>query len=60
MCIYILKYGEMLDCGESDRMMKISEKMDKSDTYKMFSCNISQKKFLNKEQNIISQPFVNV
>ena len=27
----------MVDCGESGKMMKISGKVDKSDTYKMFS-----------------------
>ena len=31
----------MIDCGESDEMMKISEKVAKSDTYKGFSNNIS-------------------
>ena len=30
----------MVDCGESD-MIKISEKVDKSDTYKEFSSHIS-------------------
>ena len=32
--IYIYIYVEMIDCGESDKMMKISGKMDKSNTYK--------------------------
>ena len=27
----------MVDCGESDEMMKINGKMDKSETYKGFS-----------------------
>ena len=31
-CIYV--YIEMLDSGESDNMIKISGKMDKSNTYK--------------------------
>ena len=29
----------MVNCGESDKMMKISGKADKSDTFKGFSCN---------------------
>ena len=40
--IYIYIYSEMVDCDdESDKMMKISGKMDKSYTYKGFSSNIS-------------------
>ena len=31
----------MVDGGDSDKMMKISGKMDKSDTCKGFSSNIS-------------------
>ena len=31
----------MVDCGESDKMIKKSGKMDKSDTYKGFSSTIS-------------------
>ena len=31
----------MVDCGESDKRMKINGKMDKSDNYKEFSSNIS-------------------
>ena len=31
----------MVDFGESDKMIKISGKMDKSDTYKGFSSDIS-------------------
>ena len=39
--VYIYIYGEMVDCGESDKM-KISGKLvDKSDTYKGFSSYIS-------------------
>ena len=37
--VYI--YGEMVDFGKSDEMIKISGKMNKSNTYKEFSCNIS-------------------
>ena len=33
--------GEMVDFGKSEKMIKISGKMDKSDTYKEFSINIS-------------------
>ena len=39
--IYIYIYGEMVDCGESDKMIKINGKMDTSDTSKGFSSNIS-------------------
>ena len=31
----------MVDFGESNKMMKISGKLDKSDTYKGFESNIS-------------------
>ena len=69
--IYIYIYNEMEDFGESDKMIKIIGKMDKSDTYKRFSSNISffiprissdssLKKFLNKELNITTKPFVSV
>ena len=34
--IYIYIYIYMVDCGESGKMIKISLKMDKSDTYKRF------------------------
>ena len=34
--IYIYIYGEMVHFGESDKMIKISGKMDKSDPYKEF------------------------
>ena len=33
--------GEMIDFGESDKVIKISRKVDKSDTYKGLSSNIS-------------------
>ena len=40
LCIYIYIYiyvcVEMVDCGEYDKKIKISGKMDKSDTYKGF------------------------
>ena len=32
--IYLKIYGEMVDFGESDKMIKVSGKMDKSNTYK--------------------------
>ena len=38
-------YWEMVDFGVSDTMIKISGKMDKSNTYNGFSSNISFKKF---------------
>ena len=38
--IYIYIYSEMVNFGESDQMIKISEKMEKSDTYKWFSSHI--------------------
>ena len=33
-------YGKMVDFGEFDKMMKISEKVDKLNTYNGFSSNI--------------------
>ena len=56
----------MVDFGESDKMIKISEKMDKSDIYKEFSSSDisffiqNLKKFLNKEWNMITKLFVRV
>ena len=43
MGIYIPIYicGEMAYCNESDKMIKRSGKIDKSDTYKGFSSDIS-------------------
>ena len=41
MCVCMCVCFEMLDWGESDKMMKISEKMDKSNTYKRFCSDIS-------------------
>ena len=32
MYIYIYIYSEMVDFGQSDKMIKINEKMDESDT----------------------------
>ena len=37
----INSYGEMVDFGESDKMIKIRGKADKSNTYNGFSSNIS-------------------
>ena len=34
-------YGEMVDFGESNKMIKINAKKDKSDMYNVFSSNIS-------------------
>ena len=31
----------MIDFGESDKMIRISEKVEKSNTYNVFSSNIS-------------------
>ena len=39
--IYIYIYGEMVDLGEFDKIMKISGKVDKSNTYNEFSSNFS-------------------
>ena len=39
--VYIYIYGEMVDFAESDKMIKKSRKVEKSDTYNGFSCNIS-------------------
>ena len=41
MYIYIYIYGEMVDFGNSDKMIKVSGKVDKSNTYDGFSSNIS-------------------
>ena len=38
-CVYI--YGEMVDFGKSDKMIKISGKVDKPNTYNGFRSNIS-------------------
>ena len=38
MCVCVC--GEMVDCGESDKMIKISEKVDTSNTCNGFSSNI--------------------
>ena len=35
--IYMYVCVEIVDCGKSDKMIKIRGKMDKSDTYKGFS-----------------------
>ena len=39
--IYIYIYIEMVDFGESDKMIKIRGKVDKSNTYNGFNGNIS-------------------
>ena len=39
--VYTYEIREMVDFGESDKMIKISEKVDKSNTYNGFSDNIS-------------------
>ena len=39
--IYIYIYIEMVDFGTSDKMIKVSEKVDKSNTYNGFSVNSS-------------------
>ena len=39
--IYIYIYGEMLDFSESDKMIKISGKVDKSNTYNGFTSHVS-------------------
>ena len=36
-CKYVCVGGEMVDCGESDKMIKISGKIDKSDTFNRFN-----------------------
>ena len=38
--IYIYIYTEMVDFGESGKMIKISGKVDKSNTYNGFRCYI--------------------
>ena len=50
----------MVDFGESDKMIKISGKVDKSKTYNEFSSNIlffihGRSSSVNKEQNITSK-----
>ena len=39
--IYLSIYGEMVGFGESDKMIKISGKVNKSDSYNVFSGDIS-------------------
>ena len=39
--IYIYIYGERVDFSRYDNMIKISGKVDKSNTYNGFSCIIS-------------------
>ena len=34
-------HGEMVDFGESAKMIKVSRKIDKSNAFNGFSCNIS-------------------
>ena len=52
-CIYIYierereRVREMVDFGESDKMIKISGKVDKSNTFNGFSGNISF--FINRK-----------
>ena len=46
----------MLDFGESDKMIKISGKVDKSNTYNGLCGNISLSSSVNKEQNITAKP----
>ena len=41
MSMYIYMYIKMVDFGESDKMIKIRRKVDKSNTYNRFSGNIS-------------------
>ena len=63
----------MVDFGKFDKMIKISGNMEKCDTYKEVSSDISffietflqilslnLKKFINKERNITSKLFVRV
>ena len=54
-------YGEIVDFGKSDEIIKIIGKSDKSKTYNVFSGNISF--FINEhmlEENINTKPFVSV
>ena len=37
MCVCVCVCGERVDSGESDKMIKISGEVDKSDTYNGFS-----------------------
>ena len=41
MCVCVCVCGETLDYGEYDKIMKISGKVDKSDTHKGSHSNIS-------------------
>ena len=41
MCVCVCVCDKMVECSESNKMMKMSKKLDKSDTYKGFSSNIS-------------------
>ena len=51
--IYI--YGEIVDFGESDKMIKISGRVDKSSTYNGFCGNISF--FTNRRTSSIDEVF---
>ena len=39
--IYMYIYGEMVDFGKSDKMIKINRKVDKPNTYSGFCSNTS-------------------
>ena len=52
----------MVDFDESDKMIKISVKVDKSNTCNRFNANISLFIYytVNKEQNIAIKPVVSI
>ena len=52
MYIYIYIYGEIVNFVESDKMIKISEKVDKSNIYYGFSGNIPF--FINRRTSLDS------
>ena len=56
---HIIYKWEILDFGESDEMIKISGKVDKSNTYNGFS-KIWKSSSVNEERNITTKPVVSV
>ena len=62
LCVCMCVCVEMVDLGESEEMIKISGKVDKSNTYNGFSSNISfwRSFSLYNERNITTKPVVSV
>ena len=57
--IYIYIYEEMVDLGKSDKMIKISRKVDKPNTEKMFvQLTSTRKVFLETQHSLPRAKFV--